>query len=104
MDSGRSLDSSDIRFALSSYLDFGARFGQVTDGTSNTLCMMEMLQAPSDGVSESAKNDRRGRLWNDDTATYQISTRLAPNSSSNDFGTCFNQPQLKLHVRTAAGE
>jgi prepilin-type N-terminal cleavage/methylation domain-containing protein/prepilin-type processing-associated H-X9-DG protein len=78
------------------YLDLGARFGQITDGTSNTLCMLEMLQAKSDGVSGSPLNDRRGRLWNDDTATYQISTRLAPNSLSNDFGTCFNQPQFKL--------
>jgi len=71
------------------YLGFGASFSQITDGTSNTLAMMELLQTPSplNGAA-----DRRGRIWSDDTACYQITARLAPNSKSPDVGSCGNDP------------
>ncbi len=72
------------------YIDFGAKFGDISDGTSNTLCMMEMLQPPRDHSGQ--LTDRRGRIWNDDTACYQISTRIGPNSKSPDFGQCINAP------------
>ena len=50
---------------------------------------MEMLQVPSplNGLS-----DRRGRIWNDDTACYQITAKLTPNSQQPDDGTCGNDP------------
>ncbi len=66
------------------HLSYGAKFRHITDGTSKTLAMMEMLQAPSD----TAPCDRRGRIWNDDVACYQISTRATPNSSVPDVGRC----------------
>ena len=73
------------------YIEFGARFGDMADGSSNTLCMMEMLQPPRDHSGQ--LTDRRGRIWNDDTACYQISTRVGPNSPSPDFGQCIHNPQ-----------
>ena len=32
--------------------------------------------------------DRRGRIWNDDTFCYEISTRITPNSPKGDYGYC----------------
>jgi prepilin-type N-terminal cleavage/methylation domain-containing protein/prepilin-type processing-associated H-X9-DG protein len=69
-------------------LDYGARLTDITDGTSTTLCMSEVLQTPWTQLPGQAFVDRRGRIWNDDTFCYQISTRLTPNSSKGDYGYC----------------
>jgi prepilin-type N-terminal cleavage/methylation domain-containing protein/prepilin-type processing-associated H-X9-DG protein len=73
------------------YIEFGASFGDMVDGSTNTLCMMEMLQPPRD--HDGLLTDRRGRIWNDDTGCYQISARIAPNSPSPDFGQCIHNAQ-----------
>ncbi|WP_425399013.1 DUF1559 domain-containing protein [Aeoliella sp.] len=65
------------------HLQWGAKFRHITDGTSNTLAMMEMVQTP-----ELTTCDRRGRIWNDDFGTYQINTRETPNSSGADVSAC----------------
>jgi prepilin-type N-terminal cleavage/methylation domain-containing protein/prepilin-type processing-associated H-X9-DG protein len=70
------------------FQNFGARFGQITDGLSNTLMWSECLQTPWIQASGQAFVDRRGRMWNDDTFCYQFSTRLPPNSPKGDFGYC----------------
>jgi prepilin-type N-terminal cleavage/methylation domain-containing protein/prepilin-type processing-associated H-X9-DG protein len=70
------------------YLEFGARFAQITDGTSNTLCWSEVRKSPWTQGPGMVFPDRRGRIWNDDTFCYQFSTRLAPNSPRGDFGYC----------------
>jgi prepilin-type N-terminal cleavage/methylation domain-containing protein/prepilin-type processing-associated H-X9-DG protein len=70
------------------FLNFGARFGQITDGTSNTLMWSEVLQTTWVQTPSMAFVDRRGRQWNDDTFCYQFSTRLTPNSPRGDFGYC----------------
>jgi prepilin-type N-terminal cleavage/methylation domain-containing protein/prepilin-type processing-associated H-X9-DG protein len=70
------------------YLDFGARLTDITDGTSATLCMSEVLQTPWTQLPGQAFVDRRGRIWNDDTFCYEISTRLTPNSPRGDYGYC----------------
>jgi prepilin-type processing-associated H-X9-DG protein len=70
------------------FLEFGARFAQITDGTSNTLCWSEVLQTPWVQNAGQAFVDRRGRQWNDDTFCYQFSTRLPPNSPKGDYGYC----------------
>ena len=75
------------------YWLYGARFGDITDGTSNTFAMLEMLQAPSPA---GGAIDRRGRPWNEDSSCYQISTFLSPNSRAPDRGTCFDQATLRL--------
>lgn len=75
------------------YLEYGATFADITDGTSNTLAMMEMLQTPQplNGLL-----DRRGRIWNDDTSCYQITARLTPNSRAPDVGTCGTDPMRNM--------
>ncbi len=68
-------------------INYGARISDITDGTSNTLAMMEMKK----GFGPSSTVDRRGRIWNDDSNCYQITTRLTPNSPAPDYcvgGTC----------------
>jgi len=46
-------------------IKYGANMRDITDGTSNTLAMMEMLQAPADSTNK----DNRGEIWNDDAGT-----------------------------------
>ena len=71
------------------WLSYGAPIAEITDGTSNTVEMTELRQTPSPDI---AHLDRRARMWNDDSATYQVSARLTPNSSAPDLGTCLNNP------------
>ena len=75
------------------YYHYGAKFGDITDGTSNTFAMLEMLQAPA---AASDPIDRRGRPWNEDSSCYQLSSDLTPNSRAPDRGTCVNRPEIKL--------
>ncbi len=81
--------------------NFGAKLGQITDGSSHTLAMMEMLQAPSEGEGV----DRRGRIWNHIRGCYQISTALTPNGTTTldgesvsvgDRTVCVNRPEIDL--------
>ena len=72
------------------YLEYGAKLTSISDGTSSTLCMMEMLQMPQD--HNGGTTDRRARIWNDDTGCYQVSARLTPNNPSQDRGTCIDNP------------
>ncbi|WDI41052.1 DUF1559 domain-containing protein [Bremerella sp. P1] len=70
---------------------FGPRFADLTDGTSNTLAMMEVLQAP--GV------DNRGHFWNEDANCSMVSTILPPNSTAPDNMSttfCVDQPEFGL--------
>lgn len=87
---------------------------RITDGTSNTLLMMEMIQAPT-GTRSNDTIDRRGRMWLSDGGGCTISTLLAPNSASTgggglggsnapdlatgqgaDVGNCVNRPAENL--------
>ncbi len=65
------------------HVAFGANMRQITDGTSNTMAMIEMLQVP-----ELSDCDRRGRIWNDDFSCYQITCHATPNSGDSDSGRC----------------
>jgi prepilin-type N-terminal cleavage/methylation domain-containing protein/prepilin-type processing-associated H-X9-DG protein len=71
-----------LRFAPFHY-SFGAKLSQITDGTSSTLAMMEMIQPPSQDIC-----DRRGRIWNEKAGCYTIMTRHPPNSAFRDEGNC----------------
>jgi prepilin-type processing-associated H-X9-DG protein len=79
---------------------WGASIGQISDGTSNTLAMLEMIQAPSEvgGV------DRRARIWNHISGTYQISTRLQPNSTEKDQTVCKDRPESGLPCSISSAE
>jgi len=70
-------------------LNYGARFADFADGTSNTMVLGEYLR------SLGAPNDQRGLMWGDQPGYSQIYTQLSPNSSSPDLiyvGWCDNQP------------
>jgi prepilin-type N-terminal cleavage/methylation domain-containing protein len=67
------------------HIEFGAKLSQITDGTSSTLAMMEMIQTPSE---EGGVCDRRARIWNEKPGCYTVMTRNTPNSSNPDEGNC----------------
>jgi len=83
----------DDHYRAPSGTGWGAKIAQVTDGTTNTLIMLEMLQAPTEvgGV------DRRGRIWNHTGGTYQITTQFPPNTDEGDRTGCVDRPELDLH-------
>jgi prepilin-type N-terminal cleavage/methylation domain-containing protein/prepilin-type processing-associated H-X9-DG protein len=72
---------------------YGAKFAEITDGTSKTLMLMEMIQAPSD---TSQAVDRRARIWNPSGGTYQVFTKETPNSKADDVSTCADRPEIGL--------
>lgn len=93
------------------YYNFGARLGQITDGTSHTFAMMEMIQAPT----AQGAIDRRGRIWNHLPGSYHITTLIPPNGErppeprfdsrfAGDHGTCVNQPEFGLPCRPIGQE
>lgn len=75
--------------------NFGARLAQLTDGTTRTLMLMELVQAPSE-LHQLV--DRRARIWNHTPGTYQITTRFPPNSRKmvSDQSKCVHRPSLKI--------
>ncbi len=76
------------------FFDYGARISDLRDGTSNTLAMLEMLQAPSEEGAE--KSDRRGRIWLPHPGSYTIMTRVGPNSPERDQSSCVHRPEMNL--------
>lgn len=83
------------------WIEFGASMRHITDGKSNTLAMMEMVQAPSESGTPC---DRRGRIWNEDSSCYQIMTKFGPNSGAQDNGWCVDRPEIGLPcVRSGIG-
>lgn len=82
-------------------LDYGARFADIVDGTSNTLAMVEMRQSPHPATDV----DNRGRVWNDDAISSMVSTILTPNSTAPDASLsqyCKNMPEHDLPCTTAS--
>jgi prepilin-type N-terminal cleavage/methylation domain-containing protein/prepilin-type processing-associated H-X9-DG protein len=74
-------------------INFGARFADFVDGTSNTMVMGEYLR------SRGASNDQRGLVWGDQPGYGHIYTQLSPNSTSPDFlyvGWCDSRPAVNL--------
>ena len=79
----------------------GVKLGEITDGTSKTLMLMEMIQAPSEtgqGV------DRRARIWNPSGGTSQILTKVVPNSPTGDVSVCVNRPESGLPCTNSGTE
>lgn len=80
-------------------------FRHLTDGSSNTLLMIEMLAAPTGGEAEGdAGVDRRGRIWIPGTATHQVSTLLLPNSSNCSSGGVRGGGGLVIDPQTGCGK
>ena len=65
------------------HFSYGAKFSAITDGTSNTLAMMEMIQTPVEDVC-----DRRARIWCEKGDCGSVTTFLPPNSTLLDSGNC----------------
>lgn len=79
-------------------------FKQISDGLSNTYLQLEMRQVPSE---DQDNNDRRARIWFFTPGSYQLTTKMAPNSSSGDVTACTtNNNHLAPCVRKsgAAGQ
>jgi prepilin-type N-terminal cleavage/methylation domain-containing protein/prepilin-type processing-associated H-X9-DG protein len=90
---------------------------RITDGTTHTLLLMEMLQAPTGGPPL-LEIDRRGRMWDPvGGGNYRVMTLLLPNAQKcggpfpnpaigcgPDVSYCLDRPQLNLPCwRTGAG-
>jgi prepilin-type N-terminal cleavage/methylation domain-containing protein len=78
-------------------VNYGARLGDIRDGTSHTMVVGEYLT----GLPEAqAANDFRGVHWWDLVGLSQIYTKSAPNSTSPDLffpsDFCYNRPELNL--------
>jgi prepilin-type processing-associated H-X9-DG protein len=85
-DSGKCTTDSHVAARLHNapfHIQYGAKLSQISDGTSKTFAMLEMVQVP-----QITACDRRGRIWNEDFGCYQISARYTPNSGSNDGSNC----------------
>jgi Protein of unknown function (DUF1559) len=77
------------------YASWGAKISQISDGTSKTLAMLEMLQGEDLPGTNSV--DRRGRIWNPVSGTYQVTAFFPPNDSSGwDVSRCNNRPELAM--------
>jgi prepilin-type N-terminal cleavage/methylation domain-containing protein/prepilin-type processing-associated H-X9-DG protein len=88
------------------YKDFASRgqprytrFSEISDGTSNTLQISEMI-TPRDGDV-----DHRGDILNDDEACTYFMTLMTPNTKAPDVmagGFCANRPEWLLPCTTGA--
>jgi prepilin-type N-terminal cleavage/methylation domain-containing protein len=77
-------------------LNYGARWADFSDGTSNTIVMGEYVRGMTSGPN--ATRDFRGGIWFDQPGYSQLFTRNTPNSSAPDMifgGYCNHLPNLK---------
>jgi len=74
------------------FFDYQAELEAITDGTSNTLMILEMRQAPY----IEGEIDRRGRLWNNDPDCYQIMAQFGPNTTVADVGSVVDREDIGL--------
>jgi prepilin-type N-terminal cleavage/methylation domain-containing protein/prepilin-type processing-associated H-X9-DG protein len=78
-------------------VNYGARIGEIKDGTTNTMAVAEYLTGvPKAELAE----DRRGAHWVDAPGFSQLYTQFAPNSSNPDLmaptGACLHKPSDNL--------
>jgi prepilin-type N-terminal cleavage/methylation domain-containing protein/prepilin-type processing-associated H-X9-DG protein len=83
---------------------FKTRMTDITDGTSNTVLMAEIIMAKTDTDG----TDARGDVFNDDIAYvgFQVMTINSPNSTSPDTGRCTanTDPLLPCAAAGASGQ
>ncbi len=71
-------------------LNYGASLAEITDGTSNTFLMAELIQLPHPTGQPVETIDRRGRVWSDQPSSHQVTTRNGPNTQIPDYGACWH--------------
>ncbi|MHC5542439.1 DUF1559 family PulG-like putative transporter [Singulisphaera rosea] len=81
-------------------LNYGASLAEITDGTSQTFLMSELIQTPHPPGQDVSVIDRRGRVWSDQASSHQISTRNGPNSQVPDYGACWTEPKAPCNRNT----
>ena len=75
-------------------------YRRITDGLSNTLLQIEMLQVPSESPV-----DRRARIWLKGRGSSQVSTVEAPNTSAPDRTLCDeNGPIVEAPCESIGGQ
>jgi len=84
-------------------LNYGASMAEITDGTSLTLLLSEVIQTPHPPGQPVSVIDRRGRVWSDQPSSHQVSTRLGPNSQVPDYGACWPEPKAPCNRNTGDG-
>ncbi|SIO42959.1 prepilin-type N-terminal cleavage/methylation domain-containing protein/prepilin-type processing-associated H-X9-DG domain-containing protein [Singulisphaera sp. GP187] len=84
-------------------LNYGASLAELTDGTSQTFLMSELVQTPHPAGQPVETIDRRGRIWSEQPSSHQISTRLAPNSQTPDYGACWVAVKAPCNRNTGDG-
>ena len=68
------------------YPESATTFYMITDGTSNTLLVSEIMMAPMAGATDQYNSgDRRGRIWNAYSGEQLFSTLNPPNSLVADY-------------------
>ena len=86
---------------------YGLGFRDITDGSSNSLCMSEILIPISDGAATADRDSRGDAMNNSGDGRWAFHTTLSPNSTSpdrnNDCGTNANQPLKKMPCIPATG-
>jgi prepilin-type N-terminal cleavage/methylation domain-containing protein/prepilin-type processing-associated H-X9-DG protein len=85
--------------------NFGARFSDITDGTSHTMIFGEYLR--STGELAGPNIDQRGMLWqSDEPGGGEIMTMVSPNSTTPDIfyihSWCVNHPERNLPCITGS--
>ena len=71
-------------------MNYGASIADIRDGTSQTLLLLEVIQTPHPTGQPVGTIDRRGRIWDNQDSSHQVSTKLGPNSLAPDYGACWN--------------
>lgn len=84
-------------------LNYGTSLAELTDGTSNTFLMAELIQTPHPAGQPLDTIDRRGRVWSDQPSSHQISTRISPNAQQPDYGACWVARQAPCNRNTGNG-
>jgi prepilin-type N-terminal cleavage/methylation domain-containing protein/prepilin-type processing-associated H-X9-DG protein len=78
------------------FIPYQSRTADITDGTSNTMLMAEIVfpQADSDTApTGNALRDSRGLVFND-VGTHGVMTKFQPNSGSDDLQECRSTTEL----------